>query len=688
MPHASSSGAGTAVSPYYNDNTSATMSDGTTVRSQTYITGNTEDGNVNFGTAEISERDMHECDEGNAPVYRYIVREVVPDDAVNGDNVRWDEATDEQKAAGGFVKDSVVYDGTVYYMSARVTSWQETDPTGREVTRYGLSKTYYTDDTYTEKKPDVRFIDFRNRYTEDHANFEFKKINVKHEIVEGAVFGLYRDSACKIPAKDSANNPITAASGADGMVKFTDVRTGIYFMKEIYAPDPYETDDTIYRVTISKQGSYMSVHKDQANKPVTEVINTKPSDITVVKKWLDAKGNETSGEGFPATVQLRRYHYVRTGADPETHNVTLHYHFPDSGWNIPNKDFGPYTITGNSVVIHWKIAGCQFFWDSAYSSSEEITDRSWDNLVQLPLTDDIELHIYGNRDWASSNLNEGSVSVDGAYDDSKELLPDESFPSAEGDAAKATKQLTQDEPMYAWSIGMGAEYDFPSKNDVGDYLYYVVELDAEGNVVEISGEAAEGMKLVSIKYNTELIEGKGIQHGLATVTNQFEAPPGISLDIRKTDDAEESPNYLSGAVFRLLRKTASGTSWATVSNEEVDELNTKGEFTVPEEGITLTGITDGEYKLEEVSPPEGYIILEKEPVFFTVSGGEITSTEGTDEKVTYTAASDTANAQFIIPNTQGAALPETGGPGTRLFGMLGSILILGAGILLAKRTGV
>ena len=43
------------------------------------------------------------------------------------------------------------------------------------------------------------------------------------------------------------------------------------------------------------------------------------------------------------------------------------------------------------------------------------------------------------------------------------------------------------------------------------------------------------------------------------------------------------------------------------------------------------------------------------------------------------------NATFTVENTPGAALPSTGGPGTRLFTILGSILIAGAGILLWRR---
>ena len=686
MPHASDSGAGTTVSPYYDGNTVTELSDSTSVGSQTYITGNVEDGNVNFGTAEISEQDMHECDEGNPPVYRYIVHEIVPDDAVNADNVTWAEATPEQRAAGGFVKDSVIYDGTPYYMSARVTKWTETDAAGREIIRYGLSKTYYTDDTYTEKKPDTSFIDFRNRYTPDIADLEFDKVNAKREPVEGAVFQLFRDSACKIPAKDADNQNITATSDAAGKVSFIDVRTGIYFLKEISVPEPYEVNHTVYRARISKQGSSMSVNADQDNHPVTEVINIKPDDITVMKKWYDAEGEEMSGEGYPATVQLRRYKYVRTGPEPETHNVILHFHFPDASWlPSPNdKDFGPFEITGNSVVITWTVGGCNFFWDSAYT--DKITDGTGANLLQIPLDRELALDIYGDQNWASGNLN--LVSVSGAYDDSKEYRIDEAFPSAE-ESEKATKTLTSDSYMYAWSLGTGEGYDFPIGNELGDYLYYVVELDENGNAVEIEGETGNGMELVSIKYDPEKTEGRGITHGIVTVANRIPGPPSIDIVIKKTDDEPDSTNYLDGAVFKLqYKEDPSSQVWQNAKDcVNIPELDQNSRFTVRdgETGITLTGLLDGQYRIQEITPPEGYVVTQAYPVMFTVRDGEILDTDGTINEVRYVPAADSQPAEFIIPNTPGVELPSTGGPGTRLFTILGLAMMLGAAVMLFRR---
>ena len=79
--------------------------------------------------------------------------------------------------------------------------------------------------------------------------------------------------------------------------------------------------------------------------------------------------------------------------------------------------------------------------------------------------------------------------------------------------------------------------------------------------------------------------------------------------------------------------------------------------------------------------------------------GEISNTLGTSNSVTYHAATEAIEADeennveaspevpasFTIPNTPGVALPSTGGPGTRLFTILGSILAAGAGLLLWRR---
>ena len=164
-------------------------------------------------------------------------------------------------------------------------------------------------------------------------------------------------------------------------------------------------------------------------------------------------------------------------------------------------------------------------------------------------------------------------------------------------------------------------------------------------------------------------------------------PIGVDIIIHKVDE-KEAP--LAGAVFKLMNGSSvveistSGTGVIVepkISGETVTiEDNT---FTIPESGVTIKKLptSDNEYEVVEVSPPpNGYVITNNTPVTFKVTAGQITdmvTTAGVEYK-------EDGN-DFIIPNTPGAALPSAGGPGTWLLTILGSILILGAGILLWRR---
>ncbi len=108
--------------------------------------------------------------------------------------------------------------------------------------------------------------------------------------------------------------------------------------------------------------------------------------------------------------------------------------------------------------------------------------------------------------------------------------------------------------------------------------------------------------------------------------------------------------------------------------------------------ITFAGLAEGTYKLTELIAPDGYNIL-KAPV-------EVVIALVADDAGSYafqaivdgaeTPVSETNGVlSFNIANSQGVELPETGGIGTTLFYVLGTLLVLGAGILLVakKRMG-
>ncbi|MBP3267345.1 MAG: LPXTG cell wall anchor domain-containing protein, partial [Ruminococcus sp.] len=74
-------------------------------------------------------------------------------------------------------------------------------------------------------------------------------------------------------------------------------------------------------------------------------------------------------------------------------------------------------------------------------------------------------------------------------------------------------------------------------------------------------------------------------------------------------------------------------------------------------------------------------------ILSTESGVKRTNASNTTDltHIGVTANSDTEIIYYRITNNPGVELPSTGGPGTQLFTILGSILILGAGVLLWRR---
>ena len=69
------------------------------------------------------------------------------------------------------------------------------------------------------------------------------------------------------------------------------------------------------------------------------------------------------------------------------------------------------------------------------------------------------------------------------------------------------------------------------------------------------------------------------------------------------------------------------------------------------------------------------------------------TSKGSGELISFTAAVAAdpenevkeQNAVFVVENTQGTALPQTGGIGTTMFYVIGAILVIGAGVILVSR---
>ena len=159
------------------------------------------------------------------------------------------------------------------------------------------------------------------------------------------------------------------------------------------------------------------------------------------------------------------------------------------------------------------------------------------------------------------------------------------------------------------------------------------------------------------------------------------------LPIYKYHMDGETKTALAGAEFILYKGSGeSNKEYAQVTNGKLTGwTKTKEEATKLVSGddgmIAVEGLDADTYYLEETKAPGGYNKLAG-PVKVEIS--HTVSVEGAD--MTNTLKQDTTDVEKVeIENKSGTLLPITGGIGTTIFYVLGSILVIGAVVLLIAK---
>ena len=154
------------------------------------------------------------------------------------------------------------------------------------------------------------------------------------------------------------------------------------------------------------------------------------------------------------------------------------------------------------------------------------------------------------------------------------------------------------------------------------------------------------------------------------------------VDNTKVNEKEEP---FAGAGFRLYKgenevkliKDNELDAYRPVKGEEVGEemfsASGTGKF-------NIVGLDAGTYTLLETTTPSGYNTCE--PITVIISATHTENKEGTDATTDLT---NSKNMNNKVVNKKGSPLPSTGGMGTTIFYVVGSILVLGAAILLITK---
>ena len=184
---------------------------------------------------------------------------------------------------------------------------------------------------------------------------------------------------------------------------------------------------------------------------------------------------------------------------------------------------------------------------------------------------------------------------------------------------------------------------------------------AKGTEIVITYNAIVNEKAIVTSDVTNNVE---LKYGNTTTTDEV-VIPNYDFELVKTNKNEE---ILTGAEFKLY--TAAGVEIPVVLVQEgVYRVAKAGETGVVIEAgnVRINGLASGTYALEETKAPEGYnqLVARHE---FTIDGADLVG----DSAVT-------------VVNTTGAILPSTGGMGTVLFLTIGSIMVIGFGVLLVTK---
>ncbi|MGN1371687.1 MAG: SpaH/EbpB family LPXTG-anchored major pilin [Candidatus Coprovivens sp.] len=181
-----------------------------------------------------------------------------------------------------------------------------------------------------------------------------------------------------------------------------------------------------------------------------------------------------------------------------------------------------------------------------------------------------------------------------------------------------------------------------------------------------------------------------LEYGDGTTTEEvFTKTYVLSFDLLKTDGT----NKLDGAEFKLYDAQTGGTeilvflkdASKNIYRVAYTDAEKNSATTIKAGNATIEGLdADVTYYLEETKAPEGYNKLtSRVPVTLvsTITGEKQTSTvSGTDSStIKYT------DGTVTVANTTGTLLPSTGGMGTVLFVTIGSIMVLGFGVLLVTK---
>ena len=225
--------------------------------------------------------------------------------------------------------------------------------------------------------------------------------------------------------------------------------------------------------------------------------------------------------------------------------------------------------------------------------------------------------------------------------------------------------------------------------------FTLVESPADACTFELVIPVTEDVlgKTITFTYSAELTSAAvdpdtgfinkffGEINGYKTIPDE---PKVYTFDFDFVKLFDEEDNEELTATFEL--QDAEGTAIAFIVDADGNYVKADSDDTGTVDVLTMTnntpvniqGLAAGTYKLVELSTSTGYNLIDA-PV-------EVTITDtSTDEEISHEVSPVNALGQVEVENHSGTVLPSTGGIGTTMFYVVGSVLVIGAAVLLISK---
>lgn len=192
-------------------------------------------------------------------------------------------------------------------------------------------------------------------------------------------------------------------------------------------------------------------------------------------------------------------------------------------------------------------------------------------------------------------------------------------------------------------------YTYTVEGTDGSYVIKVARATQEAPVIEIVNKRA-ATNIEIIKKNAE---------GEKLPNAEFE------LYKQQVDENKE-------LIFEDVAKTKPSLEKIVQEDKEIWTTNQDGK-------IDIENLSDGTYYLKEIKAPEGYIKITKNIGPITIKDGKVSSSQGDSYVIEYIEQESPINRITITNNR--AEYPRTGGQGSQIFYLVGTVLMIFAYII-------